>query len=297
MSSESLSLAEAGSARPSRKGMSRATRRKLGHRAIATGLCVLAVVWLLPLVYMVDVSLRLPQDTFNPDLIVSHVTLSNYQTVIAGNPLGQYFINSVVIAVVTVVLVVAFASAFCYAVTILGVRFGAAMYTMILLTLMVPIASLIVPIASVLGRLGMINTDQGLILPYTAIGIPFAVVLLRGFMQALPHEVIEAATIDGAAPFRIFRSVVLPMLRPSLVFIAAWQFMTSWNELFLATVVESANAHKTLPQIPQFYEGTYLGQPGAVFAILCIVAIPLLLVYIVVQRWFVGGLLAGAVKG
>ncbi len=259
-------------------------------------LTVVAVIWLVPFVYMIDVSLRLPQDTFNPSLIVGHITFVNFQTVIAGNPLGQDFVNSAVIALVTVALVVGCAAGFSFGVSVLKVPYGAAMYGLILTTLTVPIAALVVPLAVLLNRLGLLNNDLGLIGPYTALGIPFAVVILKGFMDTLSREVMEAAAVDGVTSWQLFIRIVMPMLRPSLIFIATWQFITSWNEFFLALVVMTHSNHFTLPLVPEQYAGTYLGNAGAEFAILVLIALPLIVVYLFVQRWFVAGLLEGAVK-
>jgi raffinose/stachyose/melibiose transport system permease protein len=259
-------------------------------------LTVLGGIWLIPFVYMLDVSLRLPQDTFDSSLIVGSATLINFRTVIADNPLGQDFANSAIIAAATVLCVVAFSAAFSFAVSVLKVPYGRAMYSLILITLTIPIAALVVPLAVLLSRLGLLNNDLGLIGPYAALGIPFAVVILKGFMDSLSREVMEAASVDGVTAWEMFTRIVLPMLKPSLIFIAAWQFITSWNEFFLALVVMTHSNHFTLPLVPEQYGGIYLGNAGAEFAILVLIALPLIVVYVVIQRWFVAGLLEGAVK-
>jgi ABC-type glycerol-3-phosphate transport system permease component len=250
----------------------------------------------MPFVYMVDVSLRLPQDSFDPSILVGRATLANFSAVLKGTPIGHYFVNSIVISAVTVACVVAAASAFTFAVSILRVRYSLAMYGLILVTLTIPIAALVIPLSVLLHNMGLLNNDLGLIGPYSALGVPFAVVIMRGFMDTLPQEVLEAAVVDGASTWRVFTRVVLPMLKPSLVFIATWQLITSWNEFFLALVVMTNSAHFTLPLVPEEYSGVYLATPGPLFAILVLIAVPLIVVYIVVQRWFVAGIMSGAVK-
>lgn len=284
------------------RGVGSRARSKVARRSrrtrivVVTVLTLVGAIWLIPFIYMIDVSLRLPQDTFNPSLIVSHVTFVNFQTVIEGNPLAQDFINSAVIAAATVALVVGCAAAFSFGVSVLKVPYGVAMYGLILTTLTVPIAALVVPLAVLLNHLGLLNNDLGLIGPYTALGIPFAVVILKGFMDTLSREVMEAAAVDGVSSWQLFIRIVLPMLKPSLVFVATWQFITSWNEFFLALVVMTHSNHFTLPLVPAQYAGTYLGNAGAEFAILVLIALPLIVVYVFIQRWFVAGLLEGAVK-
>lgn len=278
-----------------------AKRRRVGGRLlprlVVAGLSIVAIVWLLPIIYLISVSLRDPDHAFDPTIISSNVTLVNYQTVFDGNPMLHYFINSIIVSALSTAVVVAAGACFAYGYTVLKLKYTTAVYLGLLVTMMVPISSLVIPLGSLLKALGLINSYWGLIGPYAALGIPFAVVVLAGFMHDLPRDVFEAGVIDGVGGWRLMTSVVLPMLRPSLIFVAVWQFITSWNEFFLALTIETDDRWKTLPLIPQQYSGVYLGNPGALFAILCLVAGPLILLYLAVQRWFVGGLLEGAVKG
>jgi raffinose/stachyose/melibiose transport system permease protein len=258
---------------------------------------IAAALWLVPIVYMVDVSFRLPWEVFDAAVVSPSFTTGNYQQVLADNPLPVYFMNSIIVSVSTTALVVAGATAFAFAVSVLRVRWSRIIYSLVLLTLMVPIAALVVPVAQELKHLGWTNTHIGLIAPYTALGIPFATVILVNIMDELPEEIHEAAVIDGAGAVRLLIHVVVPMVRPAIVFVAIWQFITSWNEFFLALTVMTRDSAKTLPLIPQQYSGVYLSNPAALFAILTLVAMPLIILYLLVQRWFVGGLLEGAVKG
>ena len=227
---------------------------------------ITAALWLLPIIYMIDVSFRLPWEVFDASIISPSFTLGNYQQVFADNPLPVYFVNSIVVSVTTTALVVAGATAFAFAVSVLHVKRSRVVYSVVLLTLMVPIAALVVPVTQELKQLGLTNNPVGLILPYTALGIPFATVILVGVMDDLPEEVHEAAVIDGAGAVRLLLDVVVPMVRPSIVFVAIWQFITSWNEFFLALTVMTQDQAKTLPLIPQQYSGVYLSNPAALFA-------------------------------
>ncbi|MDR3493493.1 MAG: carbohydrate ABC transporter permease, partial [Ancalomicrobiaceae bacterium] len=126
---------------------------------------------------------------------------------------------------------------------------------------------------------------------------PFAVVVLKAFMEDSPKELFEAARVDGCNAWQTYWHVALPLIRPALVFVGIWQFIVTWNEFFLALIILTRNEVKTLTIVPMQYSGLYMANPGALFAVLTLIALPLILLYVVVQRAFVRGLLAGAVKG
>jgi ABC-type glycerol-3-phosphate transport system permease component len=162
---------------------------------------------------------------------------------------------------------------------------------------MVPIASLVLPLAILIRHFGWVNSYLGLIFPYAALGVPFAIVILKAFLDDAPTELFDAARIDGCSAWQTFWHVALPIIRPSIVFVAIWQFIVTWNEFFLALIVLTKPEMKTLTIVPMQYSGLYMANPGALFAILVLIALPLVLLYTVIQRAFVGGLLAGALKG
>ena len=209
----------------------------------------------------------------------------------------KFFWNSLVITLGTVLIVLLAASLFAYATSVLRLKKTMLIYTILLTTLMVPVASIVLPLAIMLKFFGWINSYQGLILPYAALGIPYAIVIIKAFMDDSPRDLFEAAMIDGCTTLQMFFHVALPLVRPALIFVAIWQFIVSWNEFFLALVVMNDGEHKTVTLVPMQYSGMYMANPGALFAILVIIALPLTLLYIFVQRYFIAGLLSGAVKG
>jgi raffinose/stachyose/melibiose transport system permease protein len=272
--------------------------RKLPFGFYAKVLLLAALaLWMIPEIYMVSVSLRFPDKAFDPALFVLPVTFDNFITVVHDNPLLRYFWNSLVITVGTVVLVLMAASAFAYAVSVLRLKLTLLMYTILLTTLMVPVASIVLPLAIMLKTFGWINTYQGLVLPYAALGIPYAIVIIKAFMDDSPRDLFEAAIVDGCTTLQMFVHVALPIVKPALIFVAIWQFIVTWNEFFLALVVLTDSEHKTVTLVPMQYSGMYMANPGALFAILVIIALPLIVLYVFVQRYFIAGLLTGAVKG
>ena len=267
--------------------------------SIVVHLVLLVVLgfWTVPLIYMVSVSLRAPGQAFDPALIVWPVTLDNFVIVMRDNPLLRIFLNSMIITLATVVIVVSVAAAFAFAASILRIRGSTVLYVTLLTTLMVPIASLVLPLAILVRNFGWVNTYLGLIFPYAALGAPFAIVVLKSFLDDSPEELFDAARVDGCSAWQTFWHVALPVIRPSIVFVAIWQFIVSWNEFFLALIILTEAQMKTLTIVPMQYSGLYMANPGALFAVLVLIALPLVLLYIAVQRAFVGGLLAGALKG
>ena len=132
---------------------------------------------------------------------------------------------------------------------------------------------------------------------YIALNIPYAVTILQGFMSGIPIDLEEAATIDGCSTPGLYTKIVMPLLKPGIVVVAIWTFLTCWNEFFLALCTMSKDVTRTLPLIAQQYKGVYFSAPGILFAILILITIPMIVFYIIVQKQFVKGLTSGAVKG
>ncbi len=254
-------------------------------------------VWMIPEVYMFTLSLRTPAQVFDPKLFTFPIKLDNFSLVIRDNPLELFFLNSLLISVATVFFVALFGSLFAYAVSILEIRGRKALYLMIIITLMVPVTSLVLPLAILLKNFGLSNTYAGIILPYTALGIPFCAIVVKGFLDDSPKDLFESSRIDGCSIFQTYFHIALPLIRPSLIFIVIWQFISAWNEFFLAFVILTEDRVKTLTIIPMQYSGFYMSNPGALFAILTLIALPLIIVYIMVQKLFIHGLTTGALKG
>lgn len=255
------------------------------------------LLWMIPEIYMVSVALRSPDAAFEPQLFTFPITLQNFITVMQENPLLNFFWNSLVITSGTVVIVLVAASTFAFAASVLKLRGTMLLYTSLLTTLMIPVASIVLPIAIMLRGFGWINTYQGLIMPYAALGTPYAIVIVKTFMDDSPRDLFEAALIDGCTAWQLFRHIAIPLIKPAVIFVAVWQFIVTWNEFFLALVVMTDSGHKTVTLVPMQYSGMYMANPGALFAILVIIAVPLLILYAFVQKYFIAGLLSGAVKG
>jgi raffinose/stachyose/melibiose transport system permease protein len=261
-------------------------------------LVVMAFFWLIPIFMMVTVSF-MPPDQRAPELgglLVTRPSLFNYDLVLKGNPIPRYFLNSLAITLPSVVAVVIFASLSAFAFSRLRFWGRDYWYYLLLLTLMLPIPTLVIPIFQLNKALRIYNTYLGLILPYVALGIPFAIVILRGFFDRFPREIEDAARLDGCTSLDVFWRIMLPLSGPALAVVVIWQFMVSWNEFILALVTMESNDLKPLTLVPLVYGGPYMARPGAMFATLVFITVPVVLVYIFMQRYFVSGITGGALR-
>ena len=267
------------------------------HRIALAILIAATSVSLIPTIYMVDISLRTANESFAPVLIAAHPTIANYIVVLHSGHLARFFFNSVGVAAGSVAVTLFCATTLSFAIARLKIRFSRAILLLVLSALLLPLASLLIPITVLLRTLSLTNSWVGLIGPNAALGIPFATVIIKEAMAAVPDELEEAATLDGASSLKVLWRIVVPLIRPALIVVAIWEFLFSWNEFFLALVMMTHNATKTLPLAPLYYQGPYMTDPGKLFAILTLIAVVPMAVYALVQRWFVGGLMAGGVKG
>ncbi|MEO3780512.1 carbohydrate ABC transporter permease [Micromonospora sp. B11E3] len=273
----------------------RAHRRR-PHWAHAV-LAPLAVLWLIPLVMVVGLSL-LP--TSNPGttalgLIPQEPSLGNYVQIWTNNPILRNLVNSLLITVPSVLLVILFGSMTAFALARLRVPLKAVIFGALTLALILPMSSIVVATFKILQAMGLYNDLAGLVLVYTALGLPFAVIIIRTSFLAVPNELYEAAMLDGANKFSVYWKIYLPLSRPALAVVAIWQSMSSWNDFLLPLVTLEDNKLKPLTLIPLAYRGTFLSQPGALFAILVLISIPIVVVFLLVQRHLVNGL-SGAIK-
>lgn len=261
-------------------------------------LCLMALVAVMPLFYALSLSFRTQNSIFDPQLIVLEMTGNNYIKAIKDNPtILNNFLSSLIIAAISTVGTLLCASMAVFGFSRKNVYGKIFLYNLILLALMIPISALVIPITQLNSRMKLLDNYFGLIFPYIAINIPYAVTIFQGFMHGIPSELEEAATIDGCNMPKLYVKIIMPLLKPGIVVVAIWTFLTCWNEFFLALCTMTDVKTKTLPLIAQQYKGVYNSQPGVLFAILIIITIPMILFYIIVQKQFVKGMTAGAVKG
>jgi ABC-type glycerol-3-phosphate transport system permease component len=215
---------------------------------------------------------------------------------------GDYFFNSVIVTATAVTLIVALGAMAAYALARFYHPAGRAVFWLFLAGLMIPAQLAVIPLFFELRGLGLLNSRSGLILVYTANGLPFAIFILAGFFRSLPRSLYEAAVIDGCGEFAAFWRVLLPLARPGLVTVAIFQFIGVWKEYFFAFMLVGGDVDgnaRTLPlglanlSITAQYRSDY----GMLFAGIVLVTLPILVVYLLLQRHIVKGVAAGALKG
>lgn len=259
----------------------------------------LALVWLVPVAMMLAVAFMPPGQRAPAfgGLAISGVSLANFQTVFQDAPILRHLLNSLVITGASVALVVLLGSLAAYGFSRVSFRGKEACFYLLILTLMLPIPGLIVPLFQINKQLGMLDSYLGLILPYTALGTPFAIIVLRSFFDTLPREMEEAATIDGCSLFGIWWRIIMPLSWPAVSVVVIFQFMTSFNEFILALVTIDQTELKPLTLVPLIYSGQFMARPGVMFAVLTLITLPVILVYVLMQRFMIRGLTSGGVKG
>jgi ABC-type glycerol-3-phosphate transport system permease component len=257
----------------------------------------LAVLWLIPMLMVVSFSLV---PTSNPDtvffgLLPAAPSLSNYVLIFQENPIALHFLDSLLITVPSVALVVVAGAMAAFALARLRIPFRALFFGALILALVLPMSSIIVATFQILQSLGLYNNLLGLVLVYSALGLPFSVIVIRTSFLAVPFETYEAALIDGANRWQIFWRIYFPLARPAISVVVIWQVMMTWNDFLLPLVSLSDDALKPLTLIPLAYQGVFLSQPGALFAILVVISLPVVVTFVFLQKYLVSGL-AGAIK-
>ena len=224
-------------------------------------------------------------------------SLSNFAQVLGEGNFGLYFRNSLLVTVGSELLILGFSAMAGYALGRYRFPLNNALYTLILMGLMIPSKLLLVPLVLQLKQMGLLDSLWGLVLVYAAGGIPAGVFIMTGFFRALPQALESAARIDGASEWTIFHRIMLPLVRPQLAIVAIYTAIPIWNDFLLPIVFISTPEYKTLPQGLSVFFGEHAVNMGALFAGLTASALPLIVLYLVLSEQFIKGLTAGAVKG
>lgn len=221
---------------------------------------------------------------------------ANLVTIWEQTRFARYLANSLIVTLSSVACILVAGTLASYALARYRFRGNEAIYLFFLCGLMVPLKLAIIPLFIQLATLGLIDTHLGLVLVYTAMGLPSAIFIMTGFLRTLPSEPEESARIDGASEARIMWSIMLPLARPAMVIAGIHNAVPIWNDFFFPLVMVQTDRLKTLPQGLTVFMGEYNTEWGVLFAGLTLAALPITLVYMALSRQFIAGLTHGAVK-
>ena len=260
---------------------------------------IIAALIILPLLWMISTSLKPSSQWFSTQIewIPRTFTLDNYQRLFSNpaTPIGNWFFNSVLVASLTTLLVLIVDSLAAYAYARMDFPGRKLLFGMMLLTLFLPGMMFLVPNFLTIANLGLLNNFAGVILPALA-GV-FGVFFLRQFFEGIPIELEEAASIDGANRFQTFFQIVLPLSKPALATLGILTFLASWNDFLWPLLVLRTPSLKTLPPGLRDLQGAYASDYGLMLAGAVIVAVPVLIIYILLQRYIVQSVASTGLKG
>ncbi|KJS84798.1 MAG: ABC transporter permease [Peptococcaceae bacterium BICA1-8] len=261
------------------------------------------LVWtLFPIYWMISTSFKTNMDVFKMplDLWPKEFTIQSYINLITNDitPIGKFFINSVITSLGTVLIAVILATFAGYALSRLNFKYRKSILMGILTTQMFPLVVLLIPLYILYVKTNLLNTYTGLILAFTSFTLPFGIWMIKGFVDSVPVEIEEAAMVDGCTRFQSMRLVVFPLIIPGVVATGVFAFLDAWNNLLFPLTLINEVAMKTLPPgMILAFGGEFKHDWSGMMAASVIVSIPVIVIFIVIQRYLVQGLTGGAVKG
>jgi multiple sugar transport system permease protein/raffinose/stachyose/melibiose transport system permease protein len=253
-----------------------------------TGLWSLVV--LLPIAYMLMASLKKRNEMFlEPLAWPRSFDLSSFERA-WGVGIGAFMVNSLLVTLLSVVVIVTFSGMAAYALTRMRGAGPRIVYLLIVAGFAIPLQAVLVPVFQILSGAGLLNSRLALVLPYAAYGIPFTVILFYAFFLDFPRELEEAARLDGCSRFQTFTRIILPLSGPAIASAAIFQAVFIWNEFILALLVLTRPVLKTLPVGMVQLRGEFTSDWPAVLAGLSLATLPLLLIFVLAQKYFVRSL-------
>ncbi|WP_240415776.1 carbohydrate ABC transporter permease [Paenibacillus periandrae] len=265
--------------------------------SVYTIMVIIALLQLIPLAWLVLISFK-----NNSEIQLGGIfslpkvwLFSNYSSAWIQGQVGENFLNSLIVGVITVFFVLLLSSMMAYALTRMRFKFNNVLLLILLAGVMVPIHATLVPLFILLKNLGLLKTQLSIILPYITINIPVGIFILSSFLRSLPKELEEAAFIDGYGIIRTFFQVVLPLLKPTLASVGIFTFLHVWNELLMAATFIQKSSLRTLPLGLMNFSGEYSVEWGPLCAAMLISTIPLILIYIYFSEQMEKSFTAGSI--
>jgi multiple sugar transport system permease protein len=272
-------------------------RRKLASGITLAVLIVLAIIWILPILWAIDTSLKPEGETTAVPIswLASHFTLDAYITTFATTNLPRWYVNSFLTSAIISIVTVILASLAAFSFSRVPFRGRNILFWIILAGIMVPIQILIVPLFTQMQSFGLVDTYWGIMLPQFA--SPIAVFIFKQYFDGIPHELEEAAIIDGASRLRVYWQIWMPLARPAIAAVAIFAFVISWNNFLWPFVVISGNNMMTVPVGLSTVQTSFGVRYAQIMASAVLGGIPVLIVFLFFQRQIVQGIAGTGLKG
>jgi len=263
------------------------------------GAVVIILYTLIPVVWLVSLSLKSNADITDNNLIPTNPTLDNYTQIFSFDLFTSALLNSLGIALIATLFAVGLATLAAYAIARLDFPGKKLILTLALAIAMFPPVSLIGPLFDLWRSVGLFDTWPGLIIPYMSFTLPLAIWTLSAFFREIPWEMEQAAQVDGATNMQAFRRVIVPLAAPGVFTAAILVFFFAWNDFLFSISLTSSDAARTVPAALAFFTGDsqFVQPQGPIAAAAVVVTVPIIIAVLIFQRRIVAGLTAGAVKG
>jgi len=276
----------------------RGTRRVVLTVGVVTALLVGAVFAGFPVVWMLVSSFKSNPEIFElpPRLITEHFSFGSYSTILQDPVKVRFFINSYIVALSVTVLTLVVAILAGYAFSRFEFRFKRPLNMLIVSVQAVPPITLLIPYFGLMVTLKLYNTYPALILTYMVFTLPYAIIMMTGYFNTLPRELDEAARVDGASSMKALWRILVPISLPGLVSVGIYTFMIAWNEYLFALTLTRTEDMRTVPIGIQLLMGQHSYEWNEMMAMSILGCIPVLILFLFFQRYFIGGMTAGSVK-
>jgi multiple sugar transport system permease protein len=272
-------------------------KRRQTSLLLHAGLIIGGAITLFPLFWMISASFMTSGEatTYPPHIIPRAATMSQYRELFVRLNIGRAFLSSAIVATTVTIFSVLFSSMAGYAFAKLRFKGRDKTFGLLLVALVIPPQVGMLPLFLLMKSLHLVNSYWGAIIP--SLSTVFGIFLIRQFMLSLPQELLEAARIDGASEFRIYWSIIMPLARPILATLATFMFMSTWNDFMWPLIILSDQSHYTLPVAVANLVGEHVLDVELMMASSVLTVLPVLLLFIVLQRYYIAGLMSGSVKG
>ncbi len=261
-------------------------------------LIAFAIMCLYPIIWMFLASFKTNDELYiNPWGFPQSIRFDNYIRAIVEGNVGTYYINSIIITGAVLLVSVCLSFMASYAITRMNWKYSKVVLNIFVLGMLIPVYATIVPLFSIFKTIGLLNTRLAVIISHIAFGFPIAIFIMTGFLSTIPREIEEAAVMEGCSIYRILFNIIFPISRSSVVTVAVIVFLNSWNDLLLPQIFLTDQLKMPLPVGLTEFQGQYYTDYASMIAAVVLVIIPSIIIYILLHKNIMEGMVAGAVKG